>query len=97
MKYKNSNMRKVKNAHPLLVSCQTCKKELAIYQKRGRGNLIKLHILRIIEAEFNLTTLSNALICPNCDTQVGSLADYRGNPVYFLLRGLTTTKRLKHL
>lgn len=97
MKYKNSTMRKVKNAQPLLVSCNLCKRELAVYQKGGRGNLIKLQVPRIVEAEFDLADLSNALLCPNCGTQLGSLSDYRGNPTYFLLRGLTTTKRLKRV
>ena len=95
MKYSNPYYRKIKNTYPLLVSCQHCKQAIALYQKRGRGNLIKLQVPRIIEAEFDLTTLANALLCPNCQQQLGSLADYRGNPTYFLLRGMTHSKRVR--
>ena len=95
MQYSNPYYRKIKNTYLLLVSCQHCKHPIALYQKGGRGNLIKLQVPRIIEAEFDLSSLPNALSCPECHQQLGSLADYRGNPTYFLLRGQTNSKRVR--
>ncbi|KAA9300324.1 MULTISPECIES: hypothetical protein [Aerococcus] len=94
MKYANPHRKKVKNSHLLLVSCQTCKADLAIYYKVGRGNLIKLQVHRIHSANFPLASLDKALVCPSCGQQVASLAAYKGKPCYFLFRALTTTRRL---
>lgn len=96
MKYKNPNMKKIKNTRPLLVSCNLCKSELLTYQKGGKGNLIKIQFPRIIETNFVLSEENKGFFCPNCKEQLGSLSDYKGNPTYYLLRGLTTTKELSH-
>ncbi|MDK6233370.1 hypothetical protein ACX3VT_08805 [Aerococcus sanguinicola] len=94
MNYQNPYRKKVKNSHLLLVSCQVCKADLAIYYKVGRGNLIKLQVHRIHSANFPLKPLAKALNCPECGQQVASLADYKGKPCYFLFRSLTTSRRI---
>ncbi len=95
MKYKNPYMRKIKNTFPLLVSCNICKTPLLIYQKGGNGNLIKIQRDRIVESEFDIDEMGNALVCINCRTHLGSLKDYCAVPSYFLLRGLVNARKLK--
>ena len=94
MKYKNPYMRKIKNTHPLLVICSHCRKEILVYQKGGRGNLIKLQRDRIIESNIDLSILDNALTCPNCDRKLGSLTEFNGIETYYLDRGMTHSKKL---
>lgn len=94
MKYKNPHMRKIKNTHPLLVTCSHCGEELLIYQKGGRRNLIKLLRDRIIESNMDLSCLDSALTCPSCERKLGSLTEYNNIPTYYLDRGMTRSKRL---
>lgn len=96
MKYKNNSMKKIRNTHPLMVSCSHCGQELLIYQKGGRGNLIKLQVHRIIESNIDLTKLENALNCPNCSEQIASLTEYNGKPTYYIIRGKARDKRMGH-
>lgn len=96
MKYKNPKMRKIKNTRPLLVSCSLCGSELLTYQKGGKGNLIKIQFPRIVESNVILDEEEKGFFCPGCREQLGSLRDYRGNPTYYLIRGLTRTKELNH-
>ncbi len=96
MKYKNPTMRKFKNTHPLLVSCNLCKTPLLVYQKGGKGNLIKLQFPRIIESEFDLEQMGKGLFCIKCGEQLGSLSEFDGNPTYYLIRGLTHSKNMQH-
>lgn len=94
MKYKNPYMRKIKNTHLLLVSCNFCKTPFLIYQKGGRGNLIKIQRDRIVESEFDIDEMGNGLRCINCGKHLGSLRDYFGVPSYFLIRGTVNTRRI---
>lgn len=95
MKYKNPTMRKIKNTYPLLVSCNHCKTPLLLYQKGGKGNLIKIQRDRIIESEFEIDQMGNALHCIHCGEHLGSLRDYSGVPSYFLLRGMVNAKKVR--
>ena len=79
-----------------MVACNLCEADILVYQKGGRGNLIKLQFPRIIESEFKLDPDQGALICPFCQAQLGSLSEYKGNPTYYLIRGLTNSQRLSH-
>lgn len=94
MRYKNPYMRKIKNTHLLLVSCNLCKTPLLIYQKGGRGNLIKIQTDRIVESEFDIDKMGNGLHCINCGNHLGSLRDYFGVPSYFLIRGMVNSRRM---
>ena len=96
MPYKNPSPGKIKNAHPLLVTCMQCKHDLCVYWKVGRGNLIKLQIHRIIESAYDFGRRDNALLCPHCQEQLGSLSEHKGRSCYFLHRGRVQTKRLQH-
>lgn len=51
-----------------MVACGYCKTDIVKYQKLGRGNLLRMHIDRIIESSIDL---SKDLICPNCGKKLG--------------------------
>lgn len=70
MKYKNPNMKKVRNSFNLIVSCGFCGTDLVRYQKRGKGGLLNMRIDRIIEAEQDLYN-EKAFKCMNCDELLG--------------------------
>lgn len=78
MIYKNPNFRKTRGAHILFVSCGFCKKEIAKYQKVGRGNLLRMKINRIIESSVDLSKEEGRLSCPNCGSHLGSRMTLRG-------------------
>lgn len=67
--YKNPNYRKIRGSYILLVSCGSCKTDIAKYQKLGRGNVLRLYIERIIELS---TELSQELTCSKCGVILGS-------------------------
>lgn len=51
MWHKNPIHRKRRNTYPLEVSCGQCKTPVVIYEKGGKGNLIKMQLPRIIESK----------------------------------------------
>lgn len=69
MKYKNPNYKKIRGSHILIVSCGNCKTDIAKYQKLGRGNLLRMHIERIIKCSLDYP---KQLICPNCGKHLAS-------------------------
>lgn len=69
MIYKNPNYRKIRGSHILIVSCGYCKTDIVKYQKVGRGNLLRMHINRVIESS---TKFSKHLTCPNCGETLGT-------------------------
>lgn len=80
---------------PLEVACLHCKTPFLVYQKGGTGGLIKIQVHRIIESAIDFSSLPPALTCPHCQQQLGSLANYKGRPCYFLIRGQTSNRVLK--
>ena len=57
------------------VFCHSCKALLLIYQKGGKGQLIKCHLHRIIE-----DYCKKPGICHNCQRQWGKLTIIRNKP-----------------
>lgn len=53
----------------MMVSCGYCKADIVKYQKVGRGNLLRMHIDRIIEASIDY---NKDLKCPNCGKLLGT-------------------------
>lgn len=94
MNYKNPNHKKSKNTFPLKVSCGSCKTEILIYEKGGKGNLIKLQAHRIIESEFNLQTQNGHLKCIKCKEVLANRGLYRNKLTYFIIRGKINSKSL---
>lgn len=94
MKYKNFSYKKSKNTFPLEVMCGYCKTSILIYEKGGKGNLIKLQNHKIIESTFNLKDQKGHLYCPNCKEQLANKGIYNDRLTYFIIRGKINSKRL---
>ncbi len=78
MKYKNPYYKKLKSSYIMIVSCGFCKTDLVEYQKYGKGGLINMYIDRIVSSEIDLTKGDRALICINCNRQIGSRLVLKG-------------------
>lgn len=96
MKYKNFSHKKRKSCYPLEISCANCKTAVAIYQKAGKGNLIKMVVPRIIESEIDLTSLPTNLKCPVCQNEIARKGNYNKQTAFWIIRGRINTRRLKH-
>lgn len=94
MKYKNPLHKKGKNTFPLEVVCGNCKTPMLIYEKAGKGNLIKLQSHRIIESAFNLETHKGHLKCISCKETLANRGVHKGNLTYFIIRGMVNSRRL---
>ena len=96
MIYKNPYYRKVKGSFILLVSCGYCKTPIAKYQKVGKGNLLNLHIDRVIESSIDLSQDPNVLSCPNCNAELGRrmFLQRRDKEVFKMIRSTFNTKRI---
>lgn len=89
--YKNPYYRKLRRAYPMLVRCAVCKHDLVMYQKRGKGGLIKLRLDRILSANFPIREDSGAMTCPNCGNLFAKRSVYKGHIHFFILRGTVNT------
>ncbi len=70
--YKNPNCRKIKGSHLLKISCAYCKQYIALYQKVGRSNLVKMYNDRIVEGTINFEDYHGSIICPSCNKQIAT-------------------------
>lgn len=75
----------------MIVSCGNCKTDIAKYQKQGRGNLLRMHVDRIIESSIEL---SKHLNCPNCGKDLGIKVSLKnkGKEVYKMNRSTFNTR-----
>lgn len=96
MIYKNPRAKGKGRFRPLEVSCAHCKTAVAVYQKGGKGGLVKMQFPRILEAEMELEHPEGSFLCPNCGQELAKLGVYEGNPTYWILRGQVNTKWLKN-
>lgn len=94
MQYKNPHHKKRKNTHALEVSCGKCKKPVAIYQKAGKGNLIKMLVSRVVEAEVDLENLEGHLSCPQCGLELARKGKHENKLAFWIIRGKINYKRL---
>lgn len=94
IKYKNPLHRRKKGTHLLEISCGSCKTPVAVYEKVGKGNLIKMQIARIVESEMDLTKQLGYLVCPNCKMELARKGTYNGYTAYWTIRGRINTKRV---
>ena len=95
MKYPNPMHRKLKNTHLLEVSCGHCKTPVLIYEKAGKGNLIKLQVVRIKEAEVDLAGHKGHLRCTCCGEELAKEGTYLGRPTYWVIRGKINTREMR--
>lgn len=96
MIYKNPYYKKVKGSYILLVSCGYCKTHIAKYQKVGKGNLLRMHIDRVIESSIDLSKDPNALHCPNCNELLGTRMTLkeRNKEVFKMIRSTFNTRKI---
>lgn len=93
MKYPNPHYRRLKNTHLLEVSCGHCKTPVLIYEKAGKGNLIKMQLPRIKEAEIDLGNHEGHLCCVQCEAELANVGTYRGRKTYWVIRGKINTRK----
>lgn len=97
MIYENTNCKKMKGSYLLSISCGSCKTNLLKYQKVGKGNILKLHIDRIIEGFIDFSKESpRELKCINCGEKLGTKVNLKKSNkyVYKMVRGKINTKSL---
>jgi len=70
--YKNPNCKKIRGSHLLEVSCAYCKCFIALYQKVGESNFVKMYNDRIIEGSIDFSQYHGAVVCPNCGARVAT-------------------------
>ncbi len=70
--YSNPHHKKVKGSFLLLVRCNYCKTDIALYQKVGKGRLLRMYIERIIQSSVNMAKKPGAIFCPNCNKQLAT-------------------------
>nr|WP_300004048.1 hypothetical protein [Tissierella sp.] len=92
MKYKNENYRKIKGSHILLISCGSCKSEIARYQKLGKGSVLRMYVDRVIESTIDL---KKDFICPNCNKLLGSKVSLKKDKkeFYKMIRSTFNSKK----
>ncbi|HHY13884.1 MAG TPA: hypothetical protein GX526_04495 [Thermoanaerobacterales bacterium] len=96
MNYKNPYCRKIRGSHLLLVSCGYCKNDIALYQKAGRGRLLRMYLRRIVKSSIDLSKKPGALICPSCKKQLATRVTLkrRKKEAYIMKRGVFNSKEL---
>lgn len=67
---------------------------VVLYEKAGKGNLIKMQLPRIMESEVDLEKEEGHLACPNCNNELARKGIYRNKRTYWIIRGKVNTKRL---
>jgi hypothetical protein len=81
------------------IHCSHCNQWILRYRKQGSGSLVRIFPDRILQPQ-NLAILKSLkrkeelppLVCPECQTLVGSPCLYEGKrPAFRLLKGRTTS------
>lgn len=94
MIYKNPYYKKVRGSHNILVCCGYCKREIALYQKVGKGILLRMYVDRIINSSIDLSTQPGALFCPRCNRQLATKVTLKGKNIeaYVMKRAVFNTR-----
>ena len=87
--YKNPHSRKVRGFHLIMVSCGYCKTDFALYQKVGKGVLLRMYADRIIKSAVDLSSKPGALFCPICNKQLATRVTLKrkNKEAYIMIRG----------
>ena len=78
------------------MSCGKCKMPVAVYEKGGKGNLIKMQVPRIIESEIKLPVHEGHFTCPSCGMLLARKGKYNDNLTYWIVRGRVNTRKLNN-
>lgn len=94
--YKNPYYRRVKGSYTLLIRCGYCKTDIAVYQKVGKGNLLRMYVERIIKSSVDLFKKPGVLFCPNCNKQLATkvILKRKNKEAYVMIRGAFNTRVL---
>jgi predicted RNA-binding Zn-ribbon protein involved in translation (DUF1610 family) len=94
--YKNPYCRKIKGSYTMLVRCGYCKTDIALYQKVGKGRLLRMYVERIIQSSVDLSGKPGTLFCPNCNQQLATRVTLKrkDTEAYVMVRGAYNTKLL---
>lgn len=66
----NPYRKEIRRSFLLMIRCGQCKEDFAMYQKVGRGNVLRMYVPRMIKCAVDLTSLPNKLKCPNCGQHI---------------------------
>ena len=61
MIYANPRYKEVQGNHTLVISCAYCKTDIAVYQKVGKGGLLRMYVERIVKGSIDLSLEPAAL------------------------------------
>jgi len=70
--FQNPNSKKVRGSHILEISCAFCGCFIALYQKVGESNLVKMYNERIIDGTIDFSLVHGALFCPQCGERIAT-------------------------
>ncbi len=81
----------------LLICCGYCKTDIAVYQKVGKGNLLRMYIERIVHSAIDLSRVPGALFCPNCRQQLATRTFFKNKAktAYIMVRGAFNAKKFQ--
>ena len=80
-----------------MVSCGYCKTDILKYQKKGKGNVLRLHAERIIEGNIDFSKgFPKNLKCTNCEKRMGTMVKLKkkNKAVYKMIRSTFNTKNI---
>lgn len=94
MNYENPYYRRVKGSNTMLVLCGHCKTGIALYQKVGKGRLLRMYVDRIIRSSIELSGKPGALHCPNCNELLATRMTLKrkNTEAYVMVRGAYNTR-----
>jgi len=72
MLFENHFKKKIKGSHLLRITCAHCRYFIALYQKVGESNLVKMYLDRIVESSMDLSDIPGAILCPECGVKIAT-------------------------
>ncbi|MDN6162187.1 MAG: hypothetical protein L0I79_05365 [Atopostipes sp.] len=92
----NPYQKDIRESFLLDVSCGQCKEEFAVYQKVGRGNVLRMYVPRIIKCAVDLSSLPQKLHCPNCNQHIADRIELKekSEVAYRMERSSFNTKEI---
>ncbi len=96
MKYKNPDYKKTKKSYNLKILCAYCKSETLLYEKVGKGGVIRLYMTRIVEGNIDFIKLDKILQCPNCGEHLGikGFDEKRNAEIFNMIKGSFNVKKI---
>ena len=97
--FKSDRFRKSRGGHSrwLLLSCESCKTELAVYQKDGPGILKRIYLDRIMSPNGLSQNAKANLACTKCEKVLGirTVFQKEDRPAYRLFVGAVAKKIIR--